>query len=565
MDTTQPCSAYTSMHHSVWQHWLNAGYASSHPAESVEILRGITHGVEIDFTGPRDTNPRCANHPMSDADRDKVSAIIAADVAAGKKSGPHDAPPFPFFWCSPIGCVPKKGSAKVRVIHDLSHGAPHSVNDHIEWRLHRLGNLDDALDAIRRYGVGALLIKLDVEAAYKQIPIAHADWHLTGFMWLGKYYYDRTLPFGLASSCRKWDLYGSALHYFMQHHLGIECTVHYVDDFLFIVRPLDIERARRQRDMALRMCSQLGMPMAAGKTEGPTTCLTFLGIEIDTLAMQARLSADRLSQLHTLLSGWGDRTSASIHDLQSLAGLLNFVCRVVRPGRIYLRAMISQITALLHHARGAHPHAARLTSRSRDAPHTLSRAVRDDVAWWRHALTEWNGIGILYDMEWTAAVKLELFTDACLTGYGAVCAAACGTRTEWFQGRWTDAQLAASRRASRESMPYLELLALVLAAATWSHMWAGKRIQFRCDCQPVVQALSRFSSPEPDMHHLIRQLHAIAVRAQFDFQVAHIAGVSNVSADALSRYDMSTFRADSPRAAAHATPVAPLTLPYRTQ
>ena len=543
------------MRHDVWRTWLGFDYSSLHPLESAEILRGITHGVRVDFTGPRETNRRCTNHPMTDEHRDKVSAVIAADVVAGKKAGPFAAPPFAHFWCSPIGCVPKRGTDKVRVIHDLSHGSPASVNDFIEYREHHLGSFDDAMDAVRRLGRGCWLVKLDVEAAYKQVPVDPADWHLLGFTWLGQYYHERTLPFGLRSSCRKWDLYATALHHFMQKHLGIHCTVHYVDDFLFVVR--DLADATARRDAALRMCAQLGVPMSPKKTEGPVTRLTFLGIEIDTEAMEARLSQERLEELRSSLSVWVTRDTASIQEFQSLAGVLNFVCRVVRPGRVYLRSIIAQVTTLQRLARKSRSGSGAVARAERMRQHTLHPDVRADVAWWYHSLAQWNGVGILYDLEWTASTKLELHTDACTTGYGALCG------TQWFQGLWTTDQLAAARRTDRESMPFLELLALVLAAATWGPSWGGRRILFHCDCQPVVQAAGKLSSAQPDMHHLIRQLHSIAARYGFDFRVEHIAGAVNVSADALSRYAMPAFRAASPSAAQLPSPVASLPLPLR--
>ena len=37
------------------------------------------------------------------------------------------------------------------------------------------------------------------------------------------------------------------------------------------------------------MCASLGIPLAPDKVEGPTTCLTFLGIKIDTVAMELPL------------------------------------------------------------------------------------------------------------------------------------------------------------------------------------------------------------------------------------------------------------------------------------
>ena len=100
---------------------------------------------------------------------------------------------------------------------------------------------------------------------------------------VGKYYYERVLPFGLKSSCRLWELYAAALHFFFERVLGIGVVIHYIDDFLFVVQTkCEADRCLRA---ALRLGKTLGIPMAAEKTEGPTTCLTFLGIELDAARM----------------------------------------------------------------------------------------------------------------------------------------------------------------------------------------------------------------------------------------------------------------------------------------
>jgi len=91
--------------------------------------------------------------------------------------------------------------------------------------------------------------------------------------------------------------------------------------------------------------------------------------------------------------------------------------------------------------------------------------------------------------------------------------------------------------------------ALVMAAGTWGHLWKGKKITFRCDCQPVVQAMQKKSSSTSTQMHQLRSLHKIAVRHGFDFRVQHIVGETNVIADELSRHGASqAFRAMCPKA-----------------
>ena len=242
---------------------------------------------------------------------------------------------------------------------------------------------------------------------------------------------------------------------------------------------------------------------------------------------------------------WVEKSSATAAELQSLVGSLSFACKVVRPGRIYLSRLIAHMAQCLRITNSRTRHQLRLPSE-----------VKEDVRWWARWIEEWNGCSLLYDLEWTAAAKLELYTDACLTGFGALFG------TEWFAGRWTDEQLAAAKRTDAHSMPFLEFFALVSAAATFGESLRGRRVLFWCDCQPVVQAIRSKSSDKPEMTHLLRLLTEIACKFGFEFRADHVPGVRNIAADLLSRHgDCPQFRAQFPHALRAPTPIAPLPLP----
>ena len=81
------------------------------------------------------------------------------------------------------------------------------------------------------------------------------------------------------------------------------------------------------------------MPVASDKVEGPSTCLKYLGIEIDTQWMCLRLPQDKLADLKQLVASWIERKSCLLGDLQSLVGKLQHACKVVCPGRTFLRRM----------------------------------------------------------------------------------------------------------------------------------------------------------------------------------------------------------------------------------
>ena len=280
---------------------ISSGYYATHTAECDEMIHGIMHGINIGFEGERNIIRTCSNLPSAtdtENARQRVTQGIISDVENGKKAGPYDQPPFKFYSLSPIGAVPKRGSDKLRIINHLSYPFKGDSINASTMRLDvHLGSFTQACNAVRRLGRGCQLIKLDVEAAYKQVPVRSADWPLLCFKWEGKYYHEVCLPFGLSSSCAKWELYASAMHHFFCTLIGIGEVVHYIDDFLFVIASKVV--AHSQLAAALKLCVDLGVPMSPSKTEGPTTLLTFLGIEIDTLLMIARLSPAKLSEFQS--------------------------------------------------------------------------------------------------------------------------------------------------------------------------------------------------------------------------------------------------------------------------
>ena len=99
----------------------------------------------------------------------------------------------------------------------------------------------------------------------------------------------------------------------------------------------------------LQACRELAVPNASQKTDGPATCLVFLGIEVDSMAGELRLPHDKLQRLQTLLHQWGDRKACTRKELESLIGMLNHACKVVRAGRTFLRRMIDLLHSRPHH------------------------------------------------------------------------------------------------------------------------------------------------------------------------------------------------------------------------
>ena len=84
---------------------------------------------------------------------------------------------------------------------------------------------------------------------------------------------------------------------------GVRFLEHYLNVFIVVGAP-GAEECTAGLEALLETCKQLGMPIAAHKVEGPATCVTFLGIEVDAWAMVLRLPQDKLRRLKSKVVGW---------------------------------------------------------------------------------------------------------------------------------------------------------------------------------------------------------------------------------------------------------------------
>ena len=100
------------------------------------------------------------------------------------------------------------------------------------------------------------------------------------------------------------------------------------------------DQCQQDLDQALSLCQSLGVPIADGKTDGPSTSITYLGFELDTIALELRLPKEKLLQLRQRLTFWRQRRSATKREVLSLTGSLQHCCQAIVHGRPFLRCLI---------------------------------------------------------------------------------------------------------------------------------------------------------------------------------------------------------------------------------
>ncbi|KAK3089099.1 hypothetical protein FSP39_000774 [Pinctada imbricata] len=491
------------------QFWLR-GYKDSYKEY---LTNGFKFGFKIPFIGSRSF--RVHKNLNSARGNPKVlNEIINSEISKGRAEGPFEFPPFPHLQCSPLGLVPKKEPGIFRLIHHLSYPEGASVNDGIpqQFCTVKYQSIEDAVVLLKQIGKGALMAKTDIAEAFKNVPIHPSDFELLGFSFQNKFYFDKTLPFGLSFSCNLFERFSKALHWVMENYFQTAGCVHVLDDFLFMGPP-STNKCSKALFGFISLCNDIGVPIKHEKTVEPVTRITFLGIEIDSVKFELRLPQDKITKITDSLKRVQNKRKVTLQELQSLIGLLNFACSVVIPGRTFLRRLIDLTRGIQkpHHFR------------------RLNSEARADIQAWLIFIKHFNGKALILEDKWYTSSHLNLHTDASNIGFG-------GTfQTQWFYGswnyEWTDLHITVK-----------ELFPIVLALELYSHIIENNCIEFFSDNMAVVHIINKQTSKDPVIMKLVRRLVITALKHNILFKATHIPGTTNIASDKLARLQIKEFR-----------------------
>lgn len=499
--------------------WAHGLLDHPNPTFAASLLNGIVHGVDIGYTGPNTLRVH-TNWPSVEEHRAQVEAIISQDIEQGRVLGPFSAPPTDHFVGNPMGAIKKRSTDKVRLIHDLSWPPQHSVNDYISQNEYTLQYLkfDEIVSFVKSQGLNCYIAKLDLASAFKHILVKKDQWKYLGFTMADKcmdgskklrFYLSTCLAFGLRSSPKLFDMYAQGLEYIFYKN-GVSHVYHYLDDNFTISS--DYSTCKNNISIMVNVCNELGFEIQPKKLVYPSQCVEVLGIVIDTKLMQLRISGERLKCINEELLLWSGKKSCTKRQLLSLIGKLQFICKVVRHGRTFVRRLIHLSKKLKH----LH-HKIRLTV-----------SAQKDVNWWLYFMHNFHGIGLFYEQEWIHSDKMHLWTDASDHGYGCV-----------FENQYIYEKF--DNGLTKRPIAWRELYAIVVAAATWGHHLARKRIIFNCDNEAIVYCIKSGVSKDSELMTLLRKLFFICDYYSFECSAVYLTSKSNVLADALSRGDMNKF------------------------
>ena len=184
----------------------------------------------------------------------------------------------------------KKDPGPYRVVLDLSFPGCDSVNGQINKHLLegapyklRLPTLLHLANLIATKGLRALLFKLDLAWAYCQLLSDPWDWPLLGITWDAKYYFDKAIPFGVPHGAMACQKVSNALCHIAKDEMDTD-SLSYINDTVAATFP-SMRLAQAQYHHFRETVDTMGLQVAPDKCVEPTTCLSWVGVTLNTVTM----------------------------------------------------------------------------------------------------------------------------------------------------------------------------------------------------------------------------------------------------------------------------------------
>ena len=485
--------------------------------KDIIICDFLEFGFPLGFEGNEDELPshdqiwKYRNHKGATDFAVEINSYLEKESSINSILGPFKSNPFASkLVISPLNSVPKKDTTERRVILDLSFPKNNSVNNFISKNEY-LGDsvkviflkVDDFIELIRVKGQGCLLYKKDLRHAYRQLHIDPHDLNLVSFVWGKHIFCDTVVSMGLRSAAMMCQRFTNATSFIMWQ-FGV-AILNYLDDLAGAEKKENAAFAYSCLEKVLVKC---GVEESAGKACPPSEIMVFLGVLFNTLSMTVEVTPQRLVEIKTLIEQWLEKESATIKEIQSLLGKLNFVAACVRPSRIFVSRLLNWLRSIYH---------------SSNIIHLIPDEVRKDLEWWHRFLPLYNGISLMEYDEWSVVFS----SDSCLTGCGG-----------FWKGNFFHVQFPPRILQMKLHITALEILSIVLCLKLWGRFFKGQRILVLCDNQAVSQVICSGKSRSLFLQHALREICFLASVYEFQLKGQFIEGSSNNIADILSRWHL---------------------------
>ena len=461
----------------------------------------------------------CANYLSitCDENKTKMDCILERELREGMVSLVDQKPTC----IHALGAVPKS-SGGIRHITDCSRPIGKSVNYHCESILEEFcfKNVEDVVPLLN---ANDYLTVVDIKAAYRAVPIRENHRTYQGFAWEYKgercWFVDNRMCFGLRLGPMFFNFLSNFI-YDVATIRGLK-VVNYLDDFLAVADDytscLD---AQYTLTSSLRF---LGFHVSFDKLVHPSTTVTYLGIEIDSVEMEFRLPECKIAKLMEILDIALARKRISKKELESLGGSLSHCSHVVRGGKVFCKGVYSLYKIMVQQNKKFIK---------------LPDWVKADLSWWKRLCTMFNGKSKLVK----DSHDVPMVSDASFKGFGVYLG------TDWCAGTWDDNDhILLSSDCNHivtkpladdvefDNINVLEFWPILIGIKRWASVLRDKNVVVYTDNTQVMFMLLNGRSSNVNCMRWIRELFWTCAIYNIEITPKYINTDSNVIADTLSR------------------------------
>lgn len=491
--------------------------ATGHPHDSW-IRELLEFGFPLQYTGPTPSTTIVDNHSSALKYPHHIQKFLEKELSEKAMLGPLPAHPFPTAaHVNPLMTHPKADPSQRRIIVDLSYPEGQGPNSYVlknhvfgTYIEHNLPTIDHALAKAREMDMNVSLAVIDIERAYRNFRIDPIDWPLSIITFQESFYLDLALPFGARLS----SLYVQKIAEFIARALAARniASFIYLDDLFLLLS--DHENTQMQFSEAMHLLRSTGLPINYSKLVPPAKQAIWLGVSFDITQNLISIPSHKVQQLLDLIHVTLSHTHISYKQAQSLVGRVAHIARVIRPARLFMSRILTQL---------------------RESEHQdvyISPGVRADLQWFLTYFSKFNAASIIPNNR----VDLTIEADSSLVSGGAW-----ANRSYYYIYTYTPRMIAAYNICQLEAINYL----MAIRAFT-NHSPPGTRIELIGDNEGAINGISSGRAADAILASVARALWFHAASRQLHVTFTHRPGHEIPGADILSRAAVS--RADRARA-----------------
>ena len=270
------------------------------------------------------------------------------------------------------------------------------LNNHVRSEHFKMESLHTVKSLLQK---GDWMTKVDLKDAFFMVPLAQQFRHLLLFKVNAESFQFLCLPFGLCTAPRVLTkVLKPAVE--LLRTLGIRLVI-YMDDMLLTAS--SVQLIQEHTYIALFLLENLGFVINNQKSIlTPCQQIKFLGMTVNSQSMELKLPGEKIKKIRTEARHLLATPNAPARSLAQLLGKLNATSPALQMAPLFCRSLQMCLRQTLS-----------ANSQDYQSTITLSPQEIEDLQWWEHHLTSWNGRSLI-----SPASMIVIDSDASLQGWG---------------------------------------------------------------------------------------------------------------------------------------------------